>query len=701
MIDNDLIISMFFELNILPLSLQITKIAGNSFSRTLLGGRSERNEYLLLHAFHDKNYIYPDKYHGSGQGNEHKSGQSKSNGITDEMDLEPNEEVVSKKKKVVSYAGGLVLDPKVGYYNNFVLILDFNSLYPTIMREFNICFTTINLRDPKLQSDENDADDESLPPIPPSDSAPGILPTEITKLVESRREVKKLLQQPNLSPDLKVQYDIKQKALKLTANSMYGCLGFSHSRFYAKPLAALITFKGREILMATKLLVEGLGFEVIYGDTDSIMIHTKCNDYDQAIKISLQVQAAVNGQYKYLEIDCDGVLRSMLLLKKKKYAALVVSKNKKGQVTYSKELKGLDIVRRDWSIIAKKSGEKVVDEILSVEIKSPDVIVDNIHAYLKTLSTMIKAGQIPTESFIITKQLTKNPEEYPDKKSLSHVSVALEWNVWNKSGKKLRAGDVVPYIVVLRCEESKVKSEESKVKSEESNTGTQTSTGSQPVANNQEDEVKRFNCLPSTQRAIHPDILSAEPTKYKVDFHYYLSQQIHPVISRLVEPIDGTDPSTIAEMLGIESSHCSVKNDVVEEIVLAVGEERYDVCRSLVLTCPDKKCGKKINVRKPLDMVTENGAGDKKTYKLSLSRCPYCNIDFKTSQVMGMIHRQFQAILRTHITSFYAGWMTCEDPVCKHTNRLITGPMMRRGPECPECRNASMKLDVSINVSIS
>ncbi|XP_032764157.1 DNA polymerase alpha catalytic subunit-like isoform X1 [Rattus rattus] len=74
----------------------------------------------------------------------------------------------------------------------------------------------------------------------------GILPREIRKLVERRKQVKQLMKQQDLNPDLVLQYDIRQKALKLTANSMYGCLGFSYSRFYAKPLAALVTYKGRE-----------------------------------------------------------------------------------------------------------------------------------------------------------------------------------------------------------------------------------------------------------------------------------------------------------------------------------------------------------------------------------------------------------------------------------------------------------------------
>lgn len=106
---------------------------------------------------------------------------------------------------------------------------------------------------------------------------------------------------------------------------MYGCLGFASSRFHASAIAALITRTGRETLLKTKDLAETkLGFNVVYGDTDSIMINTGTNNIQHALEMGQKLKAEVNKLYTCLEIEIDGVFKSLLLLKKKKYAALKV-----------------------------------------------------------------------------------------------------------------------------------------------------------------------------------------------------------------------------------------------------------------------------------------------------------------------------------------------------------------------------------------
>ncbi|KAE9418198.1 hypothetical protein Angca_008996, partial [Angiostrongylus cantonensis] len=485
-IDPWLSLRVVSQLNALPLAVQITNIVGGIMSRTLMGGRAERNDYLLLHAFNKANYVAPSKYIAS-----FKKGQLETES-TKESCEEPEADVKAKGK--AQYSGGLVLEPKK-LYETLILLLDFNSLYPSIIQEYNICFTTI----------PHTKDGDELPDVPSSSLAEGILPCEIRGLVERRRQVKKLMKE---APEAKrKQYDIRQMALKLTANSMYGCLGFQQSRFYAKPLAALITAKGREILTHTKDLVEKLGYSVVYGDTDSIMINTNITDLKQAKRLGLEIKRMVNQCHRLLELELDGVFKRMLLLKKKKYAALMV--NPDNELDIKKELKGLDIVRRDWSQLAKEAGNIVVNLILDVRL-SRDELVAEIDESLRQLRAKLDNG-VETILFEISKQLTRNPKDYHDTTGSSSL---CGYMFFNETGKfSLRQGDIVEYII---CEDGTTNS--------------------------------------AMQRAYHRTEIDSN-SNLKIDLSYYLAQQVHPIVSRLCAPIEETDAVRIADALGMAVSN--------------------------------------------------------------------------------------------------------------------------------------------------
>lgn len=618
------ILRIMYELNVIPLALQITNVAGNVLSRTLMGGRSERNEFLLLHAFYEKDYILPDKVYAKKT--------IKTEGVNEDGDVGS-----SKSKRKPQYEGGLVLDPKKGFYDKLILLMDFNSLYPSIIQEYNICYTNIPVRRIDIN---NEADMMVLMEHLPSDKEAGILPTEIRKLVECRKKVKELMTQPGISSELRHQYDIRQMAYKLTANSMYGCLGFPNSRFYAKPLAAMVTAKGREILMNTRDLVQKLNYDVIYGDTDSLMINTNSVNYDDVFSVGRKIQVEVNKLYKKIELEIDGVFKYMLLLKKKKYAAVTINKVD-GKVVCKEEIKGLDMVRRDWSKLSAAAGKFALKQILSDQ--DLDDKIANIHAHLRQLKKDLEEEKVPLSLLAITKQLTKNPEDYPDKKALSHVQVALRMN--STRTKKFKQGDTIAYVI---CEDGTANA--------------------------------------AIQRAYHLDE-KREREDLKIDVKYYLSQQIHPVVTRLCEPIDGIDAIQIAETLGLDSAayqrirqaDASMNDD--DEITID-DADRYKNCDSFEFKCA--ACGFVNTVEGP---TVKNDSGE---IRFVLDQC--CNISCHELPFTYVyrIQNTLQLKIRSYIHKYYSRWLICEDPTCAYRTRNITIYNKKYESECSQCRKNIM-----------
>jgi len=615
--DADQTLRLMVQLQALPLALQISQIVGTVLSRVLRGGRAERIEWLLLHAFTQLGYVLPDKQFGKRK-------------VADE---DEESEAAPKGRKKPSYAGGLVLEPKKGFYDKYILLLDFNSLYPSIIQEYNICFTTVD-----RSQKEKTADGEMILPSLPDASLPaGVLPTQIKKLVDSRREVKNILKTDKLTEAQKVQLNIRQLGLKLTANSMYGCLGFSYSRFFAKPLAALVTSKGREILLQTRDLIQKMNLDVIYGDTDSVMVNTNSNDYDEVFKLGREVKQAVNKLYRLLELDIDGVYKYMLLLKKKKYAAMTVEKDKDGVMRQTTELKGLDIVRRDWSQLAADAGRSVINIIMTD--KAEDARLSEIQDHLEGLKTSLLEGKVSLTDLCITKSLTKDPADYPDKKSLPHVQVAMRLN--SSGGKKLRAGDTVQYVI---CDDG--------------------------------------SGLAATQRAYHVDEVKASDS-LKIDTQYYLAQQLHPVVSRLCDPIEGMDSARVAQCIGLDPSQYKQRVERSDEQVEGVVTEvdRYRGCERLVVECC---CGEMLTIDSPV-----RGSGKDATP--SLLCCPQTKSCGGNPLMMeSKVSNAVDLLVRQAINKYYAGWLVCEDPGCVGRTRVMPLQFQRAYPICSTCSKATM-----------
>ncbi|TVY92235.1 DNA polymerase alpha catalytic subunit [Lachnellula willkommii] len=597
-VDTFYIAALALKVQMLPLTKVLTNLAGNSWARTLTGTRAERNEYILLHEFHRNKYICPDKAVWKGK---------------QQVEEEKLDEETGDVKKKDKYKGGLVFEPEKGLYDKFVLVMDFNSLYPSIIQEFNICFTTVDRT--KLSDD-----DEQVPEVP-SDQDLGILPKLIATLVSRRRQVKSLMKAKNATTEELATWDIKQLALKLTANSMYGCLGYTKSRFYARPLAVLTTYKGREILRSTKDLAESNSLQVIYGDTDSVMINANVDNVEDAMKVGHEFKKAVNDRYKLLEIDIDNVFRRILLQAKKKYAAINLVQID-GKFVDKMEVKGLDMKRREYCNLSKEVSSKLLNEILSGD--ESEVVITRIHEYLREISTQMRENAVPNHKYTIYTKLGKAPKDYPNADGMPQVQVALREL---SRGKNVRKDDVIAYIV----------------------TGDGKS-GSENAA----------------KRSYTPQDVAKADSGLKPDVEWYLYKQIFPPVERLCANISGTDTVRLADCLGLDARKYAITNtnsnggneteihpleSQIEDVV------RFKDASRLTLHC--RKCKGTFGFEglvESMEVCSPSGITCRCGYTLS-------NIS---------VLAQLEHEIRLQTSKYYEGWMVCDDQACGNRTRQMS-----------------------------
>lgn len=295
--------------------------------------------------------------------------------------------------------GGYVMDSRPGLYR-WVLVLDFKSLYPSIIRTFAIDPLGLieGLRQPSAQT------------IPGYREArfsrtqhhlPGIL----DKLAAAREQAKRDGNQPF------------QHAIKIIMNSMYGVLGSAGCRFHDTRLASSITLRGHDIMRDTRALIEQQGDTVIYGDTDSTFVWLKgCESAEQAQARGRELEKTINN-YWQTRIAAEWQLESQLEIEfetcfsrffmptirgsetgsKKRYAGLKVT-------AQGSELlfKGLETVRSDWTEMAQQFQQQLYARVFADQ-RVDDLVRDTVAA--------LSAGQLD-QQLIYHKRLRRPLHEY-------------------------------------------------------------------------------------------------------------------------------------------------------------------------------------------------------------------------------------------------------------------------------------------------
>lgn len=385
---------------VLPIEVELSTVTKMSLFDTSLSTSGQLVENLLMYNASEKNILIPPKPIGES------IGERLNNPIQ----------------------GAFVKLPEPGVYDN-IAVMDFRGLYPSIIVSYNIDPDTLTEKESKTTvKSPTGAIFET--------KTKGLVPSVLDYLIDFRVKMKRKLKTLDPDSDEYVRIAARSQAVKILSNSFYGYLGYARSRWYSRKCAESVTAWGRKHIQDTIEAAENKGFKVLYADTDSVFLI-----YEHKKEVLDFVDEVNKSLPEKMELEFEGFYpRGVFVSKKtgeergakKKYAMI----GEDGRI----KIRGFELVRRDWSSIAKNTQRNVLEAILKEGSKDKAVSI------VRESIERLRSGKVPLEELAIITQLNKDPRGgyAVTSPELSAAKKAI------KAGKPVERGSVISYVITKK-----------------------------------------------------------------------------------------------------------------------------------------------------------------------------------------------------------------------------------------------------------
>lgn len=456
--DSVLVMQLLLRLRLMDKYIALARVSGSLLQDIVNGGQSGMVESLLLRRFRSRKRVLPPKPDSDESGER----------FADAYELK----------------GGAVLPPVKGLVEN-VVILDYKSLYPTIMMAHNLCYSTVVTKERPPEVVKSPSGGYFASPS----VCRGIVPEILMELLDKRTETKRLMR--SAGEDERAFLDAKQYALKILLNSFYGYSGYARARLYSLTLANAVTSFGRHNILRTKEMIEEIGsvyivdgkallpgetsisstpkpldtidinsagrrydLSVVYGDTDSVFVRISSDRSitpEDAELIGRKIAETITSKLpKPMELVFEAFARRAIFLAKKRYALWLFERSSKtpsegsGIVWRDRiKVRGMETVRRDWCDLTSKTLRRCLELILK-EGRVDDA-VQHVRDVIQRLRDMdIRQDRELLDDLVLTRRFTKDPSSYRNKQP--HIQLVEKMR--RRGGRVPGVGDRVAFIIV-------------------------------------------------------------------------------------------------------------------------------------------------------------------------------------------------------------------------------------------------------------